>query len=95
MQRIIPRFPPSFFEAGAWIVGLAALCISNPRAESVIELCVFKWMGFSGCPGCGLGHAIGFLARGEWALAVESHWMSPVVVVVLLGRIGTLLLSKK
>ncbi|MDA0874351.1 MAG: DUF2752 domain-containing protein [Bacteroidetes bacterium] len=40
----------------------------------------------SGCPGCGLGHALGYLFRGEWALAIESHRLSPFVLGVLLAR---------
>ena len=77
-------------EAGIWTVGLAAMCITDPTAESWIELCVFKALGLGECPGCGLGHALGFLVRGEWNLAIESHLLSPVVAVVLMHRISSL-----
>jgi len=32
---------------------------------------------------------MGYLARGEWALALETHWLSPVVMIVLLARISS------
>jgi hypothetical protein len=81
-------------EAAIWITGLTLVCLADPTKNSEVELCVFKIMGFSGCPGCGLGHALGFLARGELLLAVKSHWMSPAVAVILLTRIGGLVFRK-
>ena len=77
-------------EAGIWSVGLLLMCVTDPTAESWIELCVWKALGFGECPGCGLGHAFGFLARGEWQLALDSHILSPAVAVVLMHRITTL-----
>lgn len=81
-------------EAGIWIAGLVAVCLADPTQKSLVDLCVFKLVGFSGCPGCGLGHALGFLARGEWILAIQSHWMSPAVAVILVSRICTLVFRK-
>jgi len=78
-------------EALIWIVGLAGVGLADPTAPSVIDLCVFKAIGLPGCPGCGLGHAIGYLFRAEWHLAIQSHWFSPVVLLVLVSRIGSLL----
>ncbi len=72
-------------------MGLLGVGLADPTQPSVIELCVFKALGFSGGPGCGLGHAMGFLFRAEWSLAIQSHWLSPFVLVVLLSRIGSLM----
>ncbi|MBT3448854.1 MAG: DUF2752 domain-containing protein [Bacteroidetes Order II. Incertae sedis bacterium] len=79
-----------WMEAGMWSVGLAAMCIADPTAESWIELCLFKAIGLGECPGCGLGHALGFLVRGEWHLAMDSHLLSPFVAIVLSHRISSL-----
>ncbi|MDE2995521.1 MAG: DUF2752 domain-containing protein [Bacteroidota bacterium] len=81
----------SLIEALIWMLGLVAVGLADPAAPSVIDLCVFKSIGLPGCPGCGLGHAIGFLFRGEWTLAIQSHWLSPFVLAVLFLRIGSLL----
>jgi len=89
----LPVFNPRV-EAAVWTIGLLAVCLADPTADSWVELCIFKAIGFSGCPGCGLGHAMGFLARGEWVLAMDSHWMSPLVAAILLTRIGKLIAKK-
>jgi hypothetical protein len=36
---------------------------------------------------------MGFLFRGEWSLAINSHIFSPVVALFLTHRIGSLLRS--
>jgi len=73
-----------------WTVGLLAVGLADPRTDGLLDLCLFKAVGLPGGPGCGMGHAIGFLFRGEWALAIDSHPFSPVVLAVLLTRIGSL-----
>lgn len=81
----------SLLEAMIWVVGLLAVGLADPSAPSAIDLCLFKAAGLPGCPGCGLGHAMGFLFRGEWLLAVQTHWFSPAVLAILLTRIASLL----
>lgn len=83
--------PRGLLEAGWWVLGLGLVALADPTAPPALDLCVFKMVGLPGCPGCGLGHAVAFLARGEWHLAVEAHPAAPVVVGVLLHRIGSLL----
>lgn len=77
-------------EAGIWMVGLLLVALPDPSLPSTVDLCVFKAIGLPGCPGCGLGHAMGYLFRGELVLAMQSHWLSPFVLVVLLSRVAGL-----
>lgn len=79
-----------FLEAGIWMAGLFLMALPDPSLSSTIDLCLLKAIGLSGCPGCGLGHAMGYLFRGQWGLAVESHWFSPFVLAVLMVRIAGL-----
>lgn len=69
-----------------WPLGLTLLYIMNPEAKAG-SLCILKQMGIPFCPGCGLGHGIHYFLHGQWSAAIEHHWLSPVVVVVLLYRI--------
>ncbi|GAB5520997.1 MAG: hypothetical protein RhofKO_32480 [Rhodothermales bacterium] len=78
-------------EALIWTAGLIALACTNPNAPGLFDLCVFKWLGFSGCPGCGLGHAIAHLFRGEWLASWQAHPLGVPALLVLVGRIVTLL----
>lgn len=78
-----------WIEAVTLVTGLVAVGMADPTAQSWIDLCIYKAAGFSWCPGCGLGHAMGFLARGEWASAIESHVFSPVIAAFMIQRIGS------
>lgn len=78
-------------EAAIWTAGLLAVAIADPNAPALIEICLIKATGFFFCPGCGLGHAVGYLARGEFLLSFESHPLAPIVVAILVQRIISLI----
>lgn len=77
-------------EAVVWTAGLVALACTNPDQEGLFSLCVFKWLGFSFCPGCGLGHAVAYLFHGELIHSFQAHPLGPFAVPVLVGRIVSL-----
>ena len=79
----IKDFP---WEATLWIVGIMLVVIPDPSLERTWTLCIFDWIGLSFCPGCGLGHAVAYLFRGELMLSLQAHLLGIPVVVVLLGR---------
>ena len=81
-----PGWRHPWVEASIWLAGIVLMASADPSAPSLLDLCLFKAIGLPGCPGCGLGHALGYLFRGEWALAIESHRLSPFVLGVLLAR---------
>lgn len=64
----------------------------HPAANGNFSLCPFKWIGFTWCPGCGLGHGIHYLLHGDWKTAIHYHLLSPFAVAVLSFR--TLQLAK-
>lgn len=74
----VRRFP---VEAAIWVAGLGAMVMLDPTGESQ-TWCLFSRLGIEICPGCGLGHAVAFLVRGEWAASFASH---PLAVPVILG----------
>ncbi len=84
LGRQLHRVP---VEAVVWTAGLVALACTNPEAEALIEACVSKWLFGISCPGCGLGHAVAYLFRGEIALSVQTHPFGPLAIVILLGRV--------
>ncbi|WP_415751072.1 DUF2752 domain-containing protein [Chitinophaga sp. LS1] len=69
-----------------WPVALILLYWMNPAADGNFSLCPFKWLGFTWCPGCGLGHGIHYLLHGDWKNAIHHHVLSPFAVAVLLHR---------
>lgn len=78
-------------EAYIWIAGLLAMASADPTAPPLLDLCVFDALGASFCPGCGLGHAIAWLARGEMAASFHTHPLGIPAVAVLLYHVAQLI----
>lgn len=87
-QHINRRVP---LEALLWLVGLTLLALMDPKGNHLLSLCPFSWVLESGCLGCGLGHGVAFLARGEWRASWEAHPLAAPAVLLLLWRCGRLL----
>lgn len=89
LGRLLRRIP---LEAVVWMVGLAAMASFDPRADTLETWCLFnRVFGLESCPGCGLGHSIAFLARGEWAAAVQAHPLGIPAVGIIGAHVGRLL----
>ncbi len=80
----------SYFELVIWISGLFLLGTMSPENEHA-SLCPFNALGLSFCPGCGLGHSISWLFRGEFNLSFQTHPLGWFAVIILLVRIITLI----
>ncbi|RMF74655.1 MAG: DUF2752 domain-containing protein, partial [Alphaproteobacteria bacterium] len=87
MRSLMQRVP---VEAVVWAVGLAALACMDPEAGHLFSLCLFKNLGLTFCPGCGLGHAVAYLARGDLAASWQAHPLGVPAVLMLTGRIVAL-----
>jgi Protein of unknown function (DUF2752) len=73
-----------------WIGGLTYLALMNP-SETHFSLCPIKNLGFSFCPGCGLGHSISFLFHGQIKASFHHHPLGIFALVVILGRVFKLI----
>ena len=87
-------------ETMIWVTGIVLVGLPDPTIETTWTLCIFDWTGLFewfglSCPGCGLGHAVGYLFRGEFALSLQTHPLGIPVVGVLLGRVLGLLYETK
>ncbi|MCF8303320.1 MAG: DUF2752 domain-containing protein [Bacteroidales bacterium] len=74
-------------EAIIWIVAILLLAFDDPTGGCHYSLCLFKNLGLSFCPGCGLGHAISWLFRGEFSQSVQAHPLGIPALFVLIYRI--------
>lgn len=83
-----------YFELIIWVSALLLLAIMDPAADNHYSLCFFKWAGLSFCPGCGLGHAISWLFRGELVASLNAHPLGILALAVLLHRIYVLIKRK-
>lgn len=80
-------------EAVIWIVGLSAMALMTPEGNHLLTLCPLDALGFSFCPGCGLGHAVAYLARGQLEASFQAHPLGIPAVVILVHHVGRLLRS--
>lgn len=80
----------SWLECGAWSSGLIGLALVNPSGETHFNLCLFKWIGLTFCPGCGLGHAVSWFFHGDIQRSLQAHPLGIFALIILLYRIFTL-----
>jgi hypothetical protein len=79
-------------EVVVWILALLLLAFANPE-EHHFSLCPVSNLGFTWCPGCGVGRAISCILQGNILGSFKFHWFGIPALVILLYRIFTL--SKK
>lgn len=77
------------FELLFWIMALIALASMNPEVEGA-SLCPYTFVTGNECWGCGLGHSISWLFRGEFIKSLDAHILGPFAVVVILLRLVTI-----
>ncbi|PJJ83283.1 DUF2752 domain-containing protein [Mucilaginibacter auburnensis] len=87
---MIKKLFSKYFELVFWIAALIALATCDPAQPSHFTLCPFKLLGISWCPGCGIGHAIAFLFKGEVAQSINAHWFGIPALGIIAWRIFTL-----
>lgn len=62
----------------------------DPHGTHLFSLCPLDAMGVSFCPGCGLGHSVAFLVRGELSASLQAHPLGLPAVLILLAHVGRL-----
>ncbi len=82
-----PKWIPPI-ESLLWTFGLIALAVFNPANSSGgFSLCPIHQLGFDFCPGCGLGHSIAWLFRGDLSTSMDEHMLGPLAAIILISRI--------
>jgi hypothetical protein len=61
--------------------------------SNAFSFCVFKMLGFNGCFGCGIGHAIHHALQGNWQASFQEHIMGIPAVTIFLYRIIYIIIS--
>jgi hypothetical protein len=79
------------FELIFWLTALLSLAIFDP-AQSHFSLCIFRLLGITWCPGCGIGHAISWLLHGDLQASLKAHWLGLPALMVIFYRIYSLIL---
>ena len=77
-----------------WSAALLVLFLM-PVHNSDQSLCIFRFIGFQSCPGCGLGHSIHYALHFQLSQSFHAHIFGLPAVLIILHRIKQLLFSKK
>lgn len=88
MGQHLRRLP---LEVMAWVGGLVLMASLDPSTGGEASWCLFRWIGIEACPGCGLGHSIAYLARGDLAASFHAHPLGIPAVLILSARCVQLL----
>ena len=62
---------------------MAVMSPSNTHSS----LCPLSAAGLDFCPGCGLGHSVSYLARGNFEASFMAHPLGMIAVLILIWRI--------
>lgn len=81
-----PKFP---LELIVWSGALMLLAISQPSVHHY-TLCPLSNLGFTWCPGCGLGRSITALLHLQIIVSIQYHWFGIPAFFILLNRIWQL-----
>ncbi|MBE9586558.1 DUF2752 domain-containing protein [Mucilaginibacter sp. JRF] len=79
-----------YFELTFWVAAIIALAVTAPSIETHFSLCPLKMAGITWCPGCGLGHSISWLFRGNISNSFQAHWLGIPALGIIAWRIFTL-----
>jgi hypothetical protein len=82
------------YELVFWIVALLLLGSAGTDTAPGVNhftLCPLANMGFSWCPGCGIGHAITQLLHGNLTGSFRYHWFGLPALLIIFYRIYSLM----
>ncbi len=72
-----------------WSIAIILLFFMN--ADSDVSLCFFHWLGFTWCPGCGIGHAISSALHFQFSRSLQQHPLGIIAVLIIFNRIRQLI----
>ena len=84
-----------FLQALSWTLVLGVLFFMD-RSSTAGSLCLFRFLGWENCPGCGIGHSISEALHFNFSKSVDAHIMGlPAAFFLILFIIRTFISSIK
>mgnify|MGYP003578207812 CR=1 FL=1 len=75
------RFLQKYSEVILW--NGALILLGFMKVDNSTSLCILKNLGFTWCPGCGLGHAIHYALHFEFQKSVQEHILGiPATLII-------------
>lgn len=93
-MRRIKKWLRTHFELLCWVSALVILFIL-PQNDQAASLCLFRFLGFTHCPGCGIGHSIHSALHGNFSISFHQHPLGMIAVIIIFNRIKQLVYPLK
>ena len=77
-----------------WVAAIFLLFFMNTNATEP-SLCIFRFIGFNSCPGCGLGHSIHHALHLNFVRSFDEHKLGIPALLIIMFRIEQLFFKKK
>jgi hypothetical protein len=86
-------FTKLFFLHFEWValMGLLLMAALINLESTGISFCIFDRVGFSFCPGEGIGRSIAFAFRGSFVESVNAHPAGLPAILIIITRVGSIL----
>ena len=69
-----------------WVAAMVLLFFMEPSAGH-FTLCPIKNLGFSFCPGCGIGHSIHYALHFNFSESFAHHPLGIFAIIIIFSRI--------
>ncbi len=89
MTRILKNIR-THSESLCWLSALIVLFFL-PENNGGVSLCLFSRLGFTHCPGCGIGHSVHYALHLQLATSFRYHPLGIPAVIIIFIRIKQLL----
>ncbi|MFN3800877.1 DUF2752 domain-containing protein [Belliella pelovolcani] len=95
MKKAFTYFRKLPLELIFWIGALIGILRIDPYGPQHFSLCPLDNLGFTWCPGCGLGRAMSLLTKGDFQESWSMHPLAMFAFAVILFRIYELIKNLK
>jgi hypothetical protein len=71
-----------------WVVAIIALFFAYPVSPGDFSFCVYKFLGWENCWGCGVGKSMSCAMHGELTESLENHKLGIFILPLMISRIA-------
>ncbi|WP_072053956.1 DUF2752 domain-containing protein [Flavihumibacter petaseus] len=82
-------------EVSIWLTALLLLFFAVDPSRDQTSLCLFHWLGWQHCPGCGLGKSMHAAMHGAFRQSWHYHYFGIPAVLIIGARIISLMITHK
>lgn len=79
-------------ELFCWLVFLIIIATMDLEGEH-FSFCILSILGLDFCPGCGIGHSIGYIFNGRFVQSFQCHPLGIPALAAIIYRIYKLIIN--